>query len=79
MARVWMHNGFLKVEGEKMSKCLGNFFTVHDLLRPRDLAPGDGDPRFRRLALSTHYRQPMDFTGEPDGGRVQVAATGGTS
>ena len=32
LAKVWMHNGFLKVEGEKMSKSLGNFVTIHDLL-----------------------------------------------
>ena len=52
-----MHNGFLNVEGEKMSKSLGNFFTVHDLLEKG--IPGEV---IRFVLLSTHYRQPMDFT-----------------
>ena len=52
-----MHNGFLNVEGEKMSKSLGNFFTVRDLL-DRGI-PGEV---IRFVLLSTHYRQPMDFT-----------------
>jgi cysteinyl-tRNA synthetase len=56
-ARYWMHNGFLNVEGEKMSKSLGNFFTVRDLL-DRGI-PGEV---IRFVLLSTHYRQPMDFT-----------------
>ncbi len=56
-AHIWMHNGFLNVEGEKMSKSLGNFFTVHDLLE-RGI-PGEV---IRFVLLSTHYRQPMDWT-----------------
>ncbi len=56
-ARYWLHNGFLNVEGEKMSKSLGNFFTVRDLL-DRGI-PGEV---IRFVLLSTHYRQPMDFT-----------------
>ncbi len=55
-ARVWMHNGYLMVEGEKMSKSLGNFLTVHDLLRE---FPGEA---LRLTLLATHYRQPLDFT-----------------
>ena len=55
-ARVWMHNGYLMVEGEKMSKSLGNFYTVHDLL---DEFPGEA---IRLLLLKTHYRQPLNFT-----------------
>ncbi len=55
-ARVWLHNGYLMVEGEKMSKSLGNFYTVHDLL---DEFPGEA---IRLLLLKTHYRQPLDFT-----------------
>ena len=55
-ARVWMHNGFLQVEGEKMSKSLGNFFTIRDLL---DEWPGDV---LRLNMLRTHYRQPIDWT-----------------
>ena len=56
MANVWMHNGFLQVEGEKMSKSLGNFVTIHELLRH-----WSGDV-IRLLMLRTHYRQPVDFT-----------------
>ena len=54
--RFWMHNGYLMSEGEKMSKSLGNFYTVHDLLAE---APGEA---IRLLLLQTHYRQPLDFT-----------------
>jgi cysteinyl-tRNA synthetase len=56
MANVWMHNGFLQVEGEKMSKSLGNFFTIADLLKDW---PGEV---LRFNMLKTHYRQPMDWT-----------------
>ena len=55
-ARVWMHNGFLQVEGEKMSKSTGNFFTIRDLLADW---PGEV---LRFNMLRTHYRQPLDFT-----------------
>ncbi|HZH26833.1 MAG TPA: cysteine--tRNA ligase [Azospirillaceae bacterium] len=58
MARYWLHNGFLTVNGEKMSKSLGNFFTVHELL---DEAPGEA---IRLLLLQSHYRQPADFSRE---------------
>ena len=54
---IWLHNGFLNVEGEKMSKSLGNFFTVRDLLDQG--IPGEV---IRFVLLSTHYRQPMDWT-----------------
>jgi cysteinyl-tRNA synthetase len=56
MANVWMHNGFLQVESEKMSKSLGNFFTIHDLLKDW---PGEV---LRFNMLRTHYRQPIDWT-----------------
>jgi cysteinyl-tRNA synthetase len=56
MAKYWMHNGFLNISGEKMSKSLGNFFTVHELL---DQYPAEA---IRLLLLSAHYRQPLDFT-----------------
>src|SRR5947209_9749613 len=56
MASVWMHNGFLQVEGEKMSKSLGNFFTIRELLNEW---PGDV---LRLQMLMTHYRQPLDWT-----------------
>ncbi len=56
-ARVWMHNEMLQVEGRKMSKSLGNFFTVRDLLDQG--VPGEV---IRFVFLSTHYRKPMDWT-----------------
>jgi cysteinyl-tRNA synthetase len=56
MANFWMHNGFLQVEGEKMSKSLGNFITIHDLLKDW---PGE---TVRFTMLQTHYRQPMNWT-----------------
>ena len=56
-ANVWMHNEMLQVEGKKMSKSLGNFFTVHDLLEQG--VPGEV---IRFVFLSTHYRKPMDWT-----------------
>ena len=66
MAKYWMHNGFLNISGEKMSKSLGNFFTVHELL---DQYPGEV---IRLLLLSAQYRQPLDFTHE---GLAQAKAT----
>ncbi|MFZ5962969.1 cysteine--tRNA ligase [Thalassococcus sp. BH17M4-6] len=56
-ARVWLHNEMLQVEGKKMSKSLGNFFTVRDLLNQG--VPGEV---IRFVMLSTHYRKPMDWT-----------------
>ncbi len=63
MANVWMHNGFLQVEGQKMSKSLGNFYSVNDLLTKTVFGnhPWDGDT-LRTAMLMTHYRQPIDFT-----------------
>ena len=56
LARVWMHNGFLQVEGEKMSKSLGNFITINELLK-------DWDGEVLRFnMLRTLYRQPIDWT-----------------
>ena len=55
LARYWMHNGYVVVEGEKMSKSLGNFFTVRDLLAE---FPGEA---IRLALLAAHYRQPLDF------------------
>jgi cysteinyl-tRNA synthetase len=60
MANWWMHNGHLQVEGEKMSKSLGNFVTIHELLaRGRETWWGDV---LRLNMLRTHYRQPIDWT-----------------
>ena len=56
LARTWMHNGWVTVNGEKMSKSLGNFFTVRDLLAE---FPGEA---IRLALLSAHYRQPLDFS-----------------
>lgn len=55
-ARYWMHNGYLMSEGEKMSKSLGNFYTVAELLEE---FPGEA---LRLVILKTHYRQPLDFS-----------------
>jgi cysteinyl-tRNA synthetase len=57
-ARFWLHNGMLTVDGEKMSKSLGNFFTIRDV---RAQAPGEA---IRFYLLSAHYRQPLDWTRE---------------
>jgi cysteinyl-tRNA synthetase len=59
MANYWLHNEMLQVEGKKMSKSLGNFFTVRDLLDQG--VPGEV---IRFVFLSTHYRKPMDWTAE---------------
>ncbi len=63
MANVWMHNGFLQVEGEKMAKSAGNFVTIHELLEETELGyrlwPGEA---IRLAMLRTHYRQPIDWT-----------------
>ena len=63
MANVWMHNGHLQVEGEKMSKSLGNFVTIHELLHTDKFGGRSWPDEALRLALlRTHYRQPIDFT-----------------
>ncbi len=73
MANFWMHNGFLQVEGEKMSKSLGNFVTIRDLLQQSN------DPRWGEILrlnmLRTHYRQPTDWTND---GLAESALTYGT-
>jgi len=58
MVKYWMHTGFLNVKGEKMSKSLGNFITINDLLQ--EYSPDV----FRFFVLSTHYRSPIDFSQE---------------
>ncbi len=55
-ARFWLHNGMLTVDGEKMSKSLGNFFTIRDV---RARVPGEA---IRFYLLTAHYRQPLDWT-----------------
>ncbi|MBA7481625.1 Cysteine--tRNA ligase [subsurface metagenome] len=56
--RYWLHNGFLDIEGEKMSKSLGNFFTVTDILEKYD------PMAIRMFFLLKHYRSPIDFSEE---------------
>ncbi len=58
LARYWLHNGFLSIEHEKMSKSLGNVLLVHDLIKT---SPGEV---IRLALLSAHYRQPLDWSGE---------------
>lgn len=73
MANIWMHNGFLQVEGQKMSKSLGNFITIDDVLKSElpQLSGTDAPEDFRRRwtgmaarlsMLQTHYREPINWT-----------------
>jgi cysteinyl-tRNA synthetase len=63
MANVWIHNGHLQVESEKMAKSLGNFVTIQELLHTKKFGGRSWPPEVLRLAiLKTHYRQPIDFT-----------------
>ena len=64
LANVWMHTGMLVIDGEKMSKSLGNFFTLKEVL---DKYPADA---VRLLMLQTHYRTPLDFSFERLDGAV---------
>ena len=57
-ARYWMHNGFLKINNEKMSKSLGNFFTVREISEKYDLQV------IRFFMLSAHYRSPLNFSAD---------------
>jgi cysteinyl-tRNA synthetase len=58
LARTWMHNGLLTVNGEKMSKSLGNYFSIQEILRDNDAVA------LRHLFLGSHYRSPMNFSRE---------------
>ncbi|HEY0918196.1 cysteine--tRNA ligase [Devosia sp.] len=63
MAQVWMHNGFLQVEGRKMAKSEGNFVTISDLLNTDKFGGRKWPGEVLRLAmLMTHYREPIDFS-----------------
>ena len=63
MANVWMHNGFVQVEGRKMSKSDGNFVTIYDLLHSEAFGGRKWPGEVLRLAmLMTHYREPIDFS-----------------
>jgi cysteinyl-tRNA synthetase len=69
LARYWMHNGMVNVDGEKMSKSLGNFTTIRGLL---DAENAPEPMAVRMFVLQGHYRKPVDFTGE-----AMVAAQNG--
>ncbi len=56
MARVWMHNGFINVDNEKMSKSLGNFFTIRDVLKEFDAET------IRFFVVRSHYRSPLNYS-----------------
>ncbi|WP_429924844.1 cysteine--tRNA ligase [Agrobacterium vitis] len=63
MANIWMHNGFVQVEGRKMSKSDGNFFTINELLDTENFGGRKWPGEVLRLAmLMTHYREPIDFS-----------------
>jgi len=63
MANYWLHNGFLQVEGKKMSKSDGNFVTIHELLETEKFGERTWPGEVLRLAmLMTHYREPIDFS-----------------
>jgi cysteinyl-tRNA synthetase len=63
MANVWMHNGFVQVEGRKMSKSDGNFVTINELLETETFGGRKWPGEVLRLAmLMTHYREPIDFS-----------------
>jgi cysteinyl-tRNA synthetase len=63
MAQVWMHNGFLQVEGRKMAKSEGNFVTISELLNTEKFGGRKWPGEVLRLAmLMTHYREPIDFS-----------------
>jgi cysteinyl-tRNA synthetase len=63
MAQLWMHNGYLQLEGRKMSKSDGNFVTIHDLLHTKRFGRRSWPGAVLRLAmLMTQYREPIDFS-----------------
>ncbi|RVA21753.1 cysteine--tRNA ligase, partial [Mesorhizobium sp. M7A.F.Ca.CA.004.11.2.1] len=63
MANIWMHNGFLQVEGQKMSKSVGNFYSINELLETETFGGRKWPGEVLRLAmLMTHYREPIDFS-----------------
>ena len=69
MANIWMHNGFLQVEGRKMAKSEGNFVTINELLNTEKFGGRKWPGEVLRLAmLMTHYREPIDFSVKAGGG-----------
>ena len=74
-ARYWLHNGFVMVTQEKMSKSLGNFFTIREAFDQSGLRDEVIAETLRYLLLTTHYRSPLDFS--PDGYREAKHALNG--
>ncbi|HSG06525.1 MAG TPA: cysteine--tRNA ligase, partial [Nitrospiria bacterium] len=61
-ARYWIHNGFVNVNQEKMSKSLGNFFTIEEIFEKSPWSPGVTAEVIRYFLLATHYQSPIDFS-----------------
>jgi cysteinyl-tRNA synthetase len=61
-ARYWIHNGFVQINQEKMSKSLGNFFTIHDIFEKSKWPEAETGEMLRYYLLGTHYRSPLDFS-----------------
>ena len=61
-ARYWVHNGFVQINQEKMSKSLGNFFTIREIFQKSEWSDTVTGEMLRYFLLSTHYRRPLDFS-----------------
>ncbi len=61
-ARYWMHNGFVQINQEKMSKSLGNFFTIREIFEKSEWPDAETGEMLRYFLLATHYRGPLDFS-----------------
>ena len=61
-ARYWMHNGFVQINQEKMSKSLGNFFTIREIFEKSEWPEAETGEMLRYFLLATHYRGPLDFS-----------------
>ncbi len=61
-ARYWVHNGFVQINQEKMSKSLGNFFTIREIFEKSKWPEAEAGEMLRYFLLGTHYRSPLDFS-----------------
>ncbi len=61
-ARYWIHNGFVQINQEKMSKSLGNFFTIREIFEKSEWSQEIPGRYLRYFLLATHYRSPLDFS-----------------
>jgi len=61
-ARYWIHNGFVQINQEKMSKSLGNFFTIREIFEKSEWPEAETGEVLRYFLLGTHYRSPLDFS-----------------